>query len=182
LRTIGLRFSLYQKLSKMRKNNLAPLFCQFLSWNRVQERSNIYISLTFKYNYIPTSVNVVSFDTRSLWRYFDFQSFWYFVHRNVATKIFYMMVNFNKILCDISNIDRRFYKPMPSLERSDYIFQLWINVQCYIPFERSFQEKCNALYFILISLTVKKLTFEIFENYEFSGNFSEFLKLMTHTY
>jgi hypothetical protein len=31
LRTIGLRFSLYQKLSKLRKKNLAPLFCQFLS-------------------------------------------------------------------------------------------------------------------------------------------------------
>jgi hypothetical protein len=26
------------------KKNLAPLFCQFLSWNRVRERSNIYIS------------------------------------------------------------------------------------------------------------------------------------------
>ena len=44
LRTIGLRFSLYQKLSKLRKKNLAPLFCQFLSLNRVRERSNIYIS------------------------------------------------------------------------------------------------------------------------------------------
>jgi hypothetical protein len=32
---------LYQKLSKLRKKNL---FCQFLSWNRVRERSNIYIS------------------------------------------------------------------------------------------------------------------------------------------
>ena len=42
LRTIGLRFSLYQKLSKLRKKNLVPLFCQFLSWNRVRERSNIY--------------------------------------------------------------------------------------------------------------------------------------------
>jgi hypothetical protein len=41
LRTIGLRFSLYQKLSKLRKKNLAPLFCQFLSLNRVRERSNI---------------------------------------------------------------------------------------------------------------------------------------------
>jgi len=56
-------------------------------------------------------------------------------------------------------------------------FQLWINVQCYIAFERSFQEKCNALYFILISLTVKQLlTFEIFENYEFPKSMS-----MTHT-
>ena len=44
LRTIGLRFSLYQKLSKLCKKNLAQLFCQFLSWNRVRERSNIYIS------------------------------------------------------------------------------------------------------------------------------------------
>jgi hypothetical protein len=34
-----------QKLSKLRKKNLAPLFCHFLSWNRVRERSNIYISL-----------------------------------------------------------------------------------------------------------------------------------------
>jgi hypothetical protein len=42
LRTIGLRFSLYKKLSKLRKKNLAPLFCQFLSWNRVRERSSIY--------------------------------------------------------------------------------------------------------------------------------------------
>ena len=49
LRTIGLRFSLYQKLSKLRKRNLAPLFCQFLSWNRVRERSNIYIFRFVKY-------------------------------------------------------------------------------------------------------------------------------------
>jgi hypothetical protein len=48
-------------------------------------------------NSIPTSVKVVSFDTRSLWRYFDFQSFWYFVHRNVATQIVYMMVFISKI-------------------------------------------------------------------------------------
>ena len=47
LRTIGLRFSLYQKLSKLRKKNLAPLFCQFLSWNRVRERSNIYFLFLF---------------------------------------------------------------------------------------------------------------------------------------
>ena len=53
------------------------------------------VALNIQINYIPTSVKVVRFDTRSLWRYFDFQSFWYFVHRNVATKIFYMMVNFN---------------------------------------------------------------------------------------
>ena len=33
---------------------------------------------------------VVSFDTRRLWRYFDLQSFWYFVHRKVASKIVYI--------------------------------------------------------------------------------------------
>jgi hypothetical protein len=31
LRTIGLRISPYQKLSKLRGENLAPLFCNFLS-------------------------------------------------------------------------------------------------------------------------------------------------------
>jgi len=42
-RTIGLRISPYQKLSKMRSENVAPLLCKLLSWNRVWERSNIYI-------------------------------------------------------------------------------------------------------------------------------------------
>ena len=46
LRTIGLRISPYQKLSKLRSEKVAPLFCNFLSWNRVRERSNIYISLS----------------------------------------------------------------------------------------------------------------------------------------
>jgi len=36
---------------------------------------------------------VVSFDTRSLWRCLDFELFWYFVHRKVASKIVYMMVS-----------------------------------------------------------------------------------------
>jgi hypothetical protein len=41
---------------------------------------------------------VVSFDTRSLWRYFDLQLCWYIVHRKVESKISCIKVNFNYIL------------------------------------------------------------------------------------
>ena len=41
---------------------------------------------------------VVSFDTRSLWRYFDLQLCRYVVHRKVESKISCIEVNFNYIL------------------------------------------------------------------------------------
>ena len=49
LRTIGLRFSLIKNFQHCAKKNLTPLFCQFLSWNRLRERSNIYIFRFIRY-------------------------------------------------------------------------------------------------------------------------------------
>jgi hypothetical protein len=46
LRTIGLQISPYQKLSKLRSENVVPLFCKFLSWNRVRETVFSNISST----------------------------------------------------------------------------------------------------------------------------------------
>ena len=62
LRTIGLRFSLYQKLSKMRKKNLAPLFCQFCHEIGCENDQTYifrfvrYIS-TFFYSYLPINIH-----------------------------------------------------------------------------------------------------------------------------
>ena len=52
LRTIGLRISPYQKLSKLRSENVAPHFCKFLSWNRFVR----YLS-TFFYTYLPINIH-----------------------------------------------------------------------------------------------------------------------------
>ena len=62
LRTIGLRFSLYQKLSILRKKNLAPLFCQFLHETGCENDQTYifrfvrYLS-TFFYTYLPINIH-----------------------------------------------------------------------------------------------------------------------------
>ena len=62
LRTIGLRFSLYQKLSKLRKKNLAPLFCQFCHEIGCENDQTYifrfirYLS-TFFYTYLPINIH-----------------------------------------------------------------------------------------------------------------------------
>ena len=62
LRTIGLRFSLYQKLSKLRKKNLAPLFVNFFQEIGCENDQTYifrfvrYLS-TFFYAYLPINIH-----------------------------------------------------------------------------------------------------------------------------
>ena len=59
LRTIGLRFSLYQKLSKLCKTNLVPLFCHEIGYENDQTyifRFVRYLS-TFFYTYLPVNIH-----------------------------------------------------------------------------------------------------------------------------
>ena len=59
LRTTGLRFSLYQKLSKLRKQNFAPLFCHEIGCENDQTyifRFVRYLS-TFFYTYLPINIH-----------------------------------------------------------------------------------------------------------------------------
>ena len=71
---------------------------------------------------------VVSFDTRSLWRYFDLQLCRYFVHRKVESKISCIEVNFNYILYIYIYI--YIYIQIPSKEEQQFVSSIYNYKHC----------------------------------------------------